>query len=66
MTRLLAALSLAFFAVAAGAQDVAPDALIKRISDEVIDIIKSDKDIKAGKLPASIDAFVHKLAPVPT
>lgn len=48
MMRLLAALSLSLFAAVAGAQDVAPDALIKRISDEVINIIKQDKDIKAG------------------
>lgn len=48
MMRLLAALTLSLFAALAGAQDVAPDALIKRISDEVINIIKQDKDIKAG------------------
>jgi len=61
MKRLLAALSLALFAAAAAAQDIAPDALIKRISDEVIDIIKSDKDIKAGnqeKINALVEAKV--------
>lgn len=61
MTRLLAALCVFLIAATAGAQDVAPDALIKRISDEVIEIIKSDKDIKAGnreKINALVEAKV--------
>jgi phospholipid transport system substrate-binding protein len=36
------------FAGAVLAQDLAPDALVKKISDEVIGIIKQDKDILAG------------------
>ena len=58
MIRLLAAVCLCLLASAVGAQDVAPDALIKRISDEVISIIKSDKDIKAGDR-AKINALVE-------
>ena len=58
MRRILAALCLAFFAGAVGAQDVAPDALIKRITDEVIRIIKQDKDIRAGNR-AKINALVE-------
>ncbi len=59
MIRLLAALCFGLFAAGAVAQDAAPDVLIKRISDEVIDIIKSDKDIKAGdqaKINTLVDA----------
>ena len=48
MNRLFSALCLSLMAVAAGAQELAPDALIKRISDDVISIVKQDKDIKAG------------------
>jgi phospholipid transport system substrate-binding protein len=61
MTRLFSTLCLFLFAAVAGAQDVAPDALIKSISDEVISIIKQDKDIKAGnreKINALVDAKV--------
>ena len=72
MIRLISAFCLCLYAAFAGAQDVAPDVLIKRISDDVIGIIKNDKDIKAGdrqKINALVDAkvlphfnFVHMTA----
>ena len=61
MIRALAAFYLFVFAGAVGAQDVAPDVLMKRISDDVISIVKQDKDIKAGdrkKINALVDAKV--------
>lgn len=61
MIRFFSALCFALAAAAAGAQDIAPDALIKSISDDVIGIIKQDKDIKAGdrkKIDALVDAKV--------
>ncbi|MBK5106468.1 MAG: ABC transporter substrate-binding protein [Burkholderiales bacterium] len=61
MTRLVSLLCFSLFASVAGAQDVAPDVLIKSISEEVIGIIKQDKDIKAGdrsKIDALVDAKV--------
>ena len=61
MIRLISALCLFLFAAAAGAQGLAPDALIKSISDDVISIVKSDKDIKAGnrrKINELVDAKV--------
>ena len=61
MIRLISALCLCMYTVFAGAQDVAPDVLMKRISDDVISIIKNDKDIKAGdrrKIDALVDAKV--------
>jgi phospholipid transport system substrate-binding protein len=61
MIRLISAFCLFLYAALAGAQAVAPDALIKRISDDVISIIKQDKDIKAGdrsKINALVDAKV--------
>jgi phospholipid transport system substrate-binding protein len=49
------------FAAAVAAQDLAPDALVKKISNEVLDIIKQDKDIRAGnqnKINELVDAKV--------
>ncbi len=59
--KLLLALCFACFATAVSAQDLAPGALIKSMSDEVIGIIKQDKDIKAGnrtKINALVEAKV--------
>ena len=59
--KLLLALCFACFATTVSAQDVAPEALIKSMTDEVIGIIKQDKDIKAGnrdKINALVDAKV--------
>lgn len=61
MIKLFSALCFSLFAGTLVAQDVAPDALIKSISDDVIGIIKQDKDIKAGdqnKINALVDAKV--------
>lgn len=59
--RLFFALCLSLFATANLAQELAPDALMKKISGEVIDIIKQDKDIQAGnqkKINELVDAKV--------
>jgi len=59
--RLFLALCFACFATAVSAQDLAPGALVKSMTDDVIGIIKQDKDIKAGdraKINALIDAKV--------
>ena len=61
MMKLFSALCLFFFTAAASAQDLAPDALVKKISNEVIEIIKQDKDIQAGnhkKVNELVDAKV--------
>jgi len=61
MMKLFFALCLSVFATAVAAQDLAPDALVKKISDEVIDIVKQDKDIQAGhqkKINDLVDAKV--------
>ena len=47
MLRKILAFLTALLPVAALAQE-APDALVKRVTDEVLDIIKSDKDLQAG------------------
>ena len=58
MMRLFLALCFACFSTVVGAQDLAPDALVKNITNEVIGIIKQDKDIKAGN-QAKINALVE-------
>ena len=42
------AAAMAFLPGAGVAQDVAPDALVKNVTLEVVDLIAKDKDIKAG------------------
>ena len=59
--KLFSVLCLSLFAAAASAQDLAPDVQVKRITDELIGIIKQDKDIRAGnqkKVNELIDAKV--------
>ena len=45
---LLLAAMLMFAVLQAQAQDVAPDALAKRVTDEVLAVLRADKDIQAG------------------
>ena len=50
-----------FFAAAVSAQDLAPDAQVKKIADEVIAIAKQDRDIRTGnqnKINELVDAKV--------
>ena len=59
--KLFSVLCLSLFAAAVSAQDLAPDVQVKKITDEVIGIIKRDKDIRAGnqeKVNALVDAKV--------
>jgi phospholipid transport system substrate-binding protein len=51
------------FLPAAGAQDVAPDALVKTVTLEIVDIIAKDKDIKAGDSRKVIDLIETKVLP---
>ena len=54
--------ALAFLPVA-HAQDVAPDALVKTVTLEIVDIIAKDKDIKAGDRRKVIDLIETKVLP---
>ena len=59
--KVLFALCFSFFAAAAAAENLAPDAQVKKISDEVIAIARQDKDVRAGnsgKINDLIDAKV--------
>ena len=57
-----AAVALIGFAGAASAQE-APDALVKRISNDVLDTAKSDKDIQGGSLKRITALVEEKIIP---
>jgi len=62
MKYLLSLLLFAFSSLAL-AQDVAPDALVKSITTEVIGIIKQDKDIQAGNPKKIADVVEKRILP---
>lgn len=49
--------------LSAMAADEAPDALVKRLSTEVLDTIKADKSIKAGDIPKIMALVDAKIMP---
>ena len=52
-----------FLSPGALAQQMAPDALVKSVTDEVLDIIRNDKDIKAGSTRRAIELVEQKVLP---
>lgn len=59
----LAFVGLALNAPAMAAADEAPDAMVKRISQEILDIAKNDKDIQAGNQKRVYDMVESKILP---
>ena len=55
----LAALALPFAALAAEA----PDALVKRVSDELLQLVRSDKDLAAGNQRKVVEVAEQKVLP---
>ena len=62
MIRYLTALLVAVASFAAAAQE-APDALVKRVTDEVLVIIKSDKELQAGNPRKVVELAEAKVLP---
>ena len=60
---LLAGFSWLLSAVPAGAQDVAPDVLVKNVTLEVVDIVSKDKDIQSGNHKKVVDLVEAKVLP---
>lgn len=61
---LVTAMSIAAVSIAAHAAEIeAPDALVKRISQEVIDIAKADKDIQSGSQKRVLQVVEEKILP---
>jgi phospholipid transport system substrate-binding protein len=64
MNKFLAFLGAVAFATCAGAQqDVAPDQLVQKITDEVLATIKSDKDLAAGDRQKAVKLAEEKVLP---
>jgi phospholipid transport system substrate-binding protein len=67
MNKLFASLMISF-AVAlipclAGAQDVTPDGLVKSVTNDVLQIVRADKDIQSGNTNRAIDLIEQKVLP---
>lgn len=62
MTRVIAAIFFCFFAVAAFAQEM-PDALVKQVTEDVLDVIRKDKEIQNGNTRKVIDLVELKVLP---
>lgn len=63
MMKFAFALCFSLFATAVPAQGVAPDVQVKRITNEVLAIIKQDKDIQAGNQKKIADLVDAKVLP---
>ena len=62
MLRILATLIAALVPLVAHAQE-APDALVRRIGDEVLAVIKSDKDLQSGNMQKVVALAEEKVLP---
>ena len=62
MKRILAVLAFAFAPLLAFAQE-SPDALVKRTTDEVLAIIKADKDLQSGNMSKVVQLAEQKVLP---
>ena len=63
MLRYLMPLLLALAPLGALAADEAPDAMVKRIADEVVAIVKTDKDLQAGNSAKVVALAEQKVLP---
>lgn len=63
MKSLFAFFSGLLIAATAMAQEVAPDVLIKTVSEEVLDIVRKDKEIQSGNTKKAIDLVEAKVLP---
>ncbi len=61
--RLLLLPFLTFFAVLAWAQETAPDALIINVTNEVLAVVKADKDIQSGNTQKTLALVETKVLP---
>jgi phospholipid transport system substrate-binding protein len=63
MKKILAVLFFSAFVTPGLAQDMAPDALVKNVTTEVIELITKDKDIKSGSRAKLIEVIEQKVLP---
>jgi phospholipid transport system substrate-binding protein len=60
---LLGGVSLLLISPLAFADEVAPDVLVKQVTDEVVDIIRKDKDIQSGNSRKATELIEAKVLP---
>jgi phospholipid transport system substrate-binding protein len=63
MKRLFAVLAGLLFANIALAEDIAPDALVKSVSNDVLEIVRKDKDIQSGDTRKVVELAEAKVLP---
>jgi len=63
MKSLIAFFSGLLIATTAMAQEVAPDVLVKTVTNEVLEIVRKDKDIQSGNTKKAIDLVEAKVLP---
>jgi len=63
MKRIFCSLILSMFLVPCHAQDLPPDALVKNVTLEVIELITKDKEIKAGSRAKVVAVIEQKVLP---
>jgi phospholipid transport system substrate-binding protein len=63
MTSLFVFFSSLLIAVTAMGQEVAPDVLVKTVTNEVLDIVRKDKEIQSGNTKKAIDLVEAKVLP---
>ncbi|TXI71963.1 MAG: ABC transporter substrate-binding protein [Dokdonella sp.] len=59
----LLSLLLAFFVTFASAQETTPDALVRKVTDDVLTIVRQDKDIQSGNTRKAIELVDAKVLP---
>jgi phospholipid transport system substrate-binding protein len=50
-------------AIAARADEVSPDALVRKTTEDVLNVVRSDKDIRAGNVARIVQLIEEKVAP---
>ncbi len=63
MKRLIFLLASFFICAGAGANDLAPDLLVKNVTNEVLDLVRKDKDIRNGNTQKTLDLVETKVLP---
>lgn len=51
------------FAVSAGAQEIAPDLMVKNVTNEVLEIVRKDKEIQSGSTRKATELIESKVLP---
>lgn len=63
MKYLFALISALLFCLPASAQELSPDALIKNVTNEVLDIVRKDKDIQSGNTKKAMELIEARVLP---